>query len=201
MKLKHLTYIFIILIIPCRSCVEPYEHETDEYQEVLVVEGAITNQPGPYTIHLSRTIPIESNELKKEEGAIVTISDDKGHSEILKETAPGTYTTDSNGIQGVTGNEYVLSIQTADGNSYESEAVTLNPVPEIERIYAEYKEIFSFDQGKMVDGIEINLDTKPWDPEKKYYLKWDYEETWVVFPKWRAKNFDYQPCWNIQYNP
>ena len=39
-----------------------YWPELDKYEDVLVVDGMITNKPGPYTIRLSISAPIDSAE-------------------------------------------------------------------------------------------------------------------------------------------
>ncbi len=199
MKTKFII-LFLFISGLFSKCVEPFEHDIQDYQDILVVEGYITSEPGPYTINLSRTVPVNSDKIKKEQEALVRISDNYGNSEILTETSPGVYETSETGIQGVVGRDYTLHINTADGKKYESDPVTLNPVPEIDSLYLTYKESFSFEEGKMIDGIDINIDTKEWSAEKDYYLKWDYEETWKIYPKWPSDTFGFEPCWNIDYN-
>ena len=41
----------------------------------LVVEGLITNSPGPQTIHLSSAIPFDSSGYVPESGAMVYVTD------------------------------------------------------------------------------------------------------------------------------
>ncbi|HKL38440.1 MAG TPA: DUF4249 family protein, partial [Bacteroidales bacterium] len=121
-KIAH--YALLLLIIAgWVRCTEPYEHEVDDFENVLVIQGMITNQPGPYRVKISRTMGLSEKhpEAYRETGAVVTISDEKGNFETLTEKAPGIYQTDPNGIQGNIGHEYVLTVYTADGSNYESE--------------------------------------------------------------------------------
>ena len=145
MKIK-LIILFLFISGLFSKCVEPFEHEIQSYQDILVVEGYITNEPGPYTIDLSRTVPVNSDKVKKEQDAFVKITDNYGNTEILAETSPGVYKTAKNGIQGIVGRDYTLHINTADGKKYESAPVTLNPVPGIDSLYLTYKETFSFEE-------------------------------------------------------
>ena len=48
-------YILIIILIMPLACIEPYSVIISDSDQVLVVEGMITNDPGPYTVYLSRT--------------------------------------------------------------------------------------------------------------------------------------------------
>ena len=62
----------------------------------VVVDGVITNEPGPYSVKLSRTVQVGSIlgalSISK---AKITIFSNTGESEVLQETnLPGTYKTD-----------------------------------------------------------------------------------------------------------
>mgnify|MGYP000008085226 CR=1 FL=1 len=200
MKLKHLKWIFLFFSWVVTCCTDPFDPGITDYEKVLVVEGLITDQPGPYRVTLSRTTPINSEEAIAEEGALVRISDDHGNEAVLQETSPGVYETQKTDIQGVSGRAYTLHIHTYNGQTFESEQVVLQTVPEIDSIYTTYQEKYSFDYNKILPGIQINVDTEAWDPQEDYYLKWDYEETWKIEPLWRSVEMEYKPCWKKEYN-
>ena len=83
----------------------------------LVIEGIVTDQPGPYSVKLSKTgdyfapsltFPTVSN-------ALVIMTDNFGQIDTLKEYASGTYLSST--LSGVPGNAYTLSVST-EGNQY-----------------------------------------------------------------------------------
>lgn len=74
-----------------------------------VVEGNVTNLPGPYQVKLSQTEAVDSTTpFNGVSGAQITIADNAGHTETLKEVQPGLYQTAT--LQGVEGRSYQLSI-------------------------------------------------------------------------------------------
>jgi hypothetical protein len=121
-------WIVLFAFLCIDSCISPYNFNPSDFKEALVVQGMITDQPGPYLITISKTIPIQQQGefINYVSGAYVSISDNQGNSEILTEKAPGNYYTQS--IQGVVGNSYLLTIKTEAGDIYESTPETLLPV-------------------------------------------------------------------------
>jgi len=125
---SYLTLLFSLLLL---SCVTEYQPDTVSLPPALVVEGQITDQPGPYTVRLTRTADYSYKTLNLlETGAVVSIEDNQGNRETLREQAPGgVYQTRVGGIQGVAGRTYKLTIQTKSGTRYESvpELITAAP--------------------------------------------------------------------------
>ena len=79
----------------------------------LVIQGVITDQGGPYTVMVTRSVPFyANNKFPGVSGAFVTIGDNTGVSDTLMETSPGTYITRY--LQGVAGNTYTLSVIVND---------------------------------------------------------------------------------------
>ncbi|MEO8862643.1 MAG: DUF4249 family protein [Ginsengibacter sp.] len=91
----------------------------------IVIVGAITDQPGPYTVTLSTTVNYTAeNSFPAVSGAFVTIT---GNSLIdtLTETSPGNYTTHS--LLGAPGNSYELNV-VANGKTYNAISTMPQPV-------------------------------------------------------------------------
>lgn len=173
MKLRVLIYAqFILYTLLVISCVTEFQPGPVSISPALIVEGQITNQPGPYTITLARTADYSFKALNLlETGAIVTISDNLGNQETLKETSGGTYQTAATGIRGVVGRRYKLSIQTKAGKRYESEPETLQPAPPILKLYYEYTVEPGGGNPAKNQGWNVYLDTK--DPETPgNYYRW-----------------------------
>ena len=75
-----------------------------------VIQGEVTNAPGPYTVSINQTVAFYAdNTFPAVSGASVQISDDQGVTDILTETTAGNYTTHT--LQGKPGNTYTLSVK------------------------------------------------------------------------------------------
>jgi hypothetical protein len=123
--LQKLGVLFCALII-LSACEDKIEVKLDEGKTLLVVDGWITDQPGPQTITLSTTAPYFNNtQTPRVSNAIVTLSDSEGHSEVLREIAAGKYVTSDN-FQGKEGNTYHLHIRM-EGNEYTAQTTIRRP--------------------------------------------------------------------------
>jgi Domain of unknown function (DUF4249) len=134
----------------------------DSYVSELVVDGVITDEPGPYTVNLTKATKIEKFLKFHREfitGAKVTIADNTGNAEVLTEKEPGVYQTKKNGIQGVVGREYTIKIETADSKVFESKPDMLNPVGQLDSLYYELETIQPIDQPTQY-GLRIFIDTQ-----------------------------------------
>lgn len=107
----------------------------------LVVEGVITDEPGPYTVKLSLASPIDGflKFSKPVTAKQVTMIDNAGNAEVMQEIETGTYQTKVNGMQGVIGREYFIRIETRDGKVYESVPDRINPVGIVDSLYYEFE--------------------------------------------------------------
>jgi hypothetical protein len=154
-----------VLII---SCVTSYDPNITKYEKVFVVDGELSNLPGPYKVSLSRSYEFNKSSGDVVTGAQIKILDNNGLEVELKETSDGVYTTIDSTFQGVIGNSYKLQIMV-DGEVYESDFETLkNPIP-IDQVYWEYN---SED-----NGIQLFVDTHD-STNSTHYYSWEYEETW-----------------------
>jgi len=183
MKTQQRTTLFLFILL-VNSCVVEFIPEIDEEQELLVVEGLITDQPEPYIILISKSLPIgEENVARPLSGCDVWVSDDLGSTYSLQESVAGTFVTDPANFQGVIGRKYTLHINTNPAfNSlyYESLPMELKPVPPIDSIYYE-KVIIEDIYGLWpdVEGCQIYLDTHDPVNNCKFY-RWEYNETWEI---------------------
>lgn len=111
------------------SCTDVVDVDLPDPEPQLAVEGNITDQPGPYTIRLTKTgAYFTEQELPAVRGAELVLSDNEGHRETLRETTPGHYQT--SGIRGKIGNHYVLTIRT-EGQEYRA-ATEIKRIPVID---------------------------------------------------------------------
>lgn len=158
------------------GCREPFEVNVPAGNSLLVVSGMITDDPGPYTIKLSRSNSLQSTDFPSETGASVIIESRSGASEVLEEQEDGLYTTSPNGIQGQVGEEYRLRIQTSDEATYESTWQLLKQSPPIDSVYFEYQERPT-EEGTL-QGLQTFLDTQQ-PGDNTGYFRYEWIETWT----------------------
>jgi hypothetical protein len=108
----------------------------------IVIDGFISDEPGPYTIYITKSFDIESKQSIRTPLSVrsLVISDDQGNREKLVEVTDGEYQTSPSGIRGTIGRVYTLEIELLDGRVYRSIPDPLKPNGEIESVYFEYKE-------------------------------------------------------------
>ena len=181
------SHIIFLLIFAC-SCIDPYNPVIDDYLDLPVVEGLITNDPGPYTIKLSRSIALDNMDLKPIRGAVVVISDDAGNEETLTETSRGTYKTSASGIRGEAGRQYRLTLQI-DGKTYQSEYETLMIPVEIDSVYTREE----IKPGTIpAEGLQFYVSTKNITDPGINFL-WKYTETYKFQPELTLDYIYYRP--------
>jgi Domain of unknown function (DUF4249) len=173
MKRASLLFLCCLFI---SSCIDRINIEVpDSYSSQLVVDGLITDEPGPYTVTLTRATRIEKflqyhREFVTE--AKVIIFDNVGNAEVLTEQEAGTYQTKTGGIQGIIGRSYFIKIETAEGNIYESVPDMMNPVGELDSLYYEMETIQPIDQPTQY-GLRIFIDTQGL-PNSENRMRWKF---------------------------
>ena len=111
---------FLITITLLSSCEEIIELELGNTQNNIVIEGNISNLPGPYYVKLTRTVNVNQPSIFPViENAQVIISDNEGQSELLTYVSDGVYQTQN--LQGIEGRTYNLEVNV-DGATYTSQS-------------------------------------------------------------------------------
>lgn len=139
---KYISIIIVSFIFA--ACEKVVEIDLNTSSPKIVIEGNISDEPGAYTINLSKTVNFnEENTYPPVTGALVIISDNTGITDTLTETVSGSYQTHR--ITGTQGNTYTLKV-IAEGKQYN--AVSTMP----------YK--------VNLDSIRFNLFREPGESEK-----------------------------------
>ena len=91
--------LFALISVAFNSCQKVISVDLNNANPHIVIEGVVTDKPGPYTVSLSMTGNYFTPSLyfPPVTGAKIVIQDDKGQRDSLKETAPGTYLFKFNG--------------------------------------------------------------------------------------------------------
>jgi hypothetical protein len=155
-------YVGLILIVLTTACVDRISFDTGNAGVFpIVVEGYISNQPGPYEVRVNKAFDIESKlsiktpiQVKKLE-----MSDNVGNVEQLSRITDGVYRTGINGIQGVVGRAYKIKVEFLDGRVYETIADTMRDTGTVDQID---HEIVSYVNGKGIPeyGFEMYVDSQ-----------------------------------------
>lgn len=200
-----------ILILLLDSCIEKLEVPVIYNTPGLVVDGLLTDDPGPHTIKLLITSPVNEDldEIQYEGGASVRIVNDSGNVESLTETDKGIYTTRSD-FKGEVGRKYQLSIITKDDRTYQSDLIEMLPAGEIVNISYEYKSnvINALDLTKPQNAVDIYLDGSGVTGYPNL-LRWRWKGIYqvITYPEKRVRATegglvpDPIPCSGFDYRP
>lgn len=114
-KKYKLLFLFVTLIATLSSCEKEIDVDLNSVPPRMQIEG-IVKQGELATVRVSHTIDFNDNSgYPNLEGAIVTISDNAGNSEILKQDETGWYTAEK--LIGVEGRTYKMSV-VYEGEEY-----------------------------------------------------------------------------------
>jgi len=192
------------LIFLLAQCISEFDPGLVDETPQLVVDGLITDQPGPYTVRLMYSAAYSNNTITGifPQPASVTLFDDAGNSEKLKYTSNGFYSTSVNGMKGVIGYSYWIEIIFSDGKKYESRPELLGAVNQIDTIYTEYVPLQSeFLRGKYATYIDA---TDPGGSRNYYKWSWMHYEVKTLcgisydFPPLTKVEWSCcQACWNV----
>jgi len=136
MKCFPLAWIALLLLSSCQKVIDlPLHNASEKY----VIEGNITNQPGPYKVMIGTTGKVnEDYQFKGVSQATVLIRDGIGNEETLMEMQPGIYQTQH--LTGVEGRTYTLNV-TIGGKLFTASSVMPHAVS-LDSLYT--RELFNF---------------------------------------------------------
>jgi Domain of unknown function (DUF4249) len=149
-----------VLFLVVMACVDPLNIRVTNMSRRLVVDGLITDRPGPYQVKLYYANQLSTSSLRPFDPvtlAQVSIYDDLNNKYNLTETAPGIYETNADELTGKTGSGYYLSIKTKEGMEYQSELQYIMLPGEINNLYFEFKER---EQKEFDDVLKVYIDAK-----------------------------------------
>lgn len=176
MKLKQYIVLILIAIV---SCTEPYELQTENFEDLLVVEATITNEYKKHVVKLSHTIPLEETTPPIEHGANVKIISNTGLEFHFSEIED-QYVSDQE-FQIEPGLDYTLQIQTSNGKTYIS-------TPEKTPTAIGIDEVNALQETKdTVLGVAIKVTSSDPSNTAKFY-RYEYTETYKIIPPYWSPN-------------
>ncbi|WP_210489819.1 DUF4249 domain-containing protein [Rufibacter aurantiacus] len=132
-------YLFFLVssLLLFSSCEEVIDYDLPEDAAKVVIEGLVTDQPGPYTVRISTSKGyLNQGPAAGLENAVVRIKDSEGFEEILQAKGNGLYQTSQ--LQGKRGNTYHLKVQL-NGQEYTASSF-LKPVSTLDSLTYHFKE-------------------------------------------------------------
>jgi hypothetical protein len=167
---------FVMILLLVGACIDPLRVDLEYETKRIVVDGEITNRPGPYEVKLFYSNPLSISKLIPFEPvtqAVVTIHDDIGNVALLTEAEPGLYKTNGTDIQGVVDRSYYLTIQTEDGKEYKSNIQKLTAAGVIQDVYFEFEKdgLPGTQIGEFQDALKVFIDAKG-ETAKENLFRW-----------------------------
>jgi len=141
--MKRPLLLLLLTVFSLSACEDVIDVDIPKGQPLLVVDGAVTDQPGPYVVKLTKTVPYFDEQTPPPvPGAVLTLADNEGNRETLTEREPGVYVTST--FQGKIGGRYTLTIQ-AEGEEYRAET-EIRRTPPIDSVRAVFREATTLDE-------------------------------------------------------
>jgi len=185
LKMLRLVPLFVIVV----ACVDPINIDSHVPASIVIIDGYITDDPGPYVVKIIHAFALEANasQSKPVKGAKIVLYSDKGESEDLVEGEIGTYETGGK-IHGTIGNSYHITIQMPDGSTLQSEPELLNANGDIKSIHYIYEHRTTTKPWGVIDAdvfnVFVDADTKIAEGGLSY-MRWRFTGTYKTetFPQ------------------
>lgn len=175
--------IILLLIGGMVACVDPIYFDAQPPGDIIILEGTITTDPGPYVIKLSKGLRLDSDSTINAPVTDVDIvlhgSNDE--TEAFTESSPGKYVT-AGVIRGVIGGTYYITITMPDGSTFQSEPETILPTGDVEDIYFKYeaRTVHKIYGDEAADVFNIYLDAaSPPIEDQTSFVRWRFTGTYV----------------------
>lgn len=206
--MKRFLFYFLGFLFLVTSCIDRFQPEVDKYAGTLVVDGGLTNEPGPYTVKLNRSIGVYDLDVNYEaiSNAQVMIGEENGPTYGLTEVDNGVYQTDSSALRGTPGKRYNLRITLPDGREYETPFEEMREPTEIGAIEGAIEYQYSIDEDREIPGYQFYVNAPEGAYEDNYYLwrnvvTYEYRADFPVVSYFAGSFFEFpnpdslRTCW------
>jgi hypothetical protein len=186
------------LLILAWSCEVPYDLPVKKTELEYVVDGLITDNPGPYSVTLTYSADYSSSNDGTNlpvEGANVMITDNEGLPAMLSPAPLGLYWT-APGFKGEATHTYILHILTANGDELMSDPELMPPSSPIvgDRYEFEPEDAFHEDGHRVWIKIADN-------PGQKNYYRWTINGVYQFATVLSSSIPTSTQCWQYEYYP
>ena len=158
------------------SCVEKYWPDMTKYENVLVVDGMLTNGDEGCEVRLSYSSSVDNGNLIPINDAELYIADKDNIETPLVETDNGVYQASDTLFRGQIGNSYQLHISLANGRNYISDMDILTAPSPIDSVYGVQESHEDININHDISGIQFYLNNHSDISDTCYYL-WKLTQT------------------------
>jgi len=171
----------ILLLTPIwLCCVDPVELSLPKAENPVIVEGLITDQPGPDTIKIATAYVVDGKFHARAGivGATIVVSDDAGNHDQLTDIGNGYYVT--NTLVGAVGRSYSLLGQLPGGTTFTSGPEYMAAAGSIDSLFFEYTSARNGKTGEQEPGFNVYVNSTA-APGSSLRFRWKFRGTYVYF--------------------
>lgn len=187
--------IFSFLLFSIASCIEEYWPEIDKYEDLLVVDGLLTNGSDQVVVNLSISSPIYKDEFIPLSNGELYITDENQAITDLVEMEPGIYQVTDSSFRGQVGNKYQLHISLPNGQNYISDVSSLPTPSPIDSVHWIVESPQLSNNNHDFPGIQFYIDNHSNTADTCYYF-WKLSQTYKF-----KSSFDIDYVWRGKLIP
>ncbi len=184
--------LFVVLFLFLDACIDPLGVKVTGENTRLIVDGLITDQPGPHLVKLFYSNPLTTSRFLKPfepvTAASVIVRDDLNNQYILYEVMAGVYSTENSGLIVTADREYKLLITTVDEKQYESSNEKLWPSGVIEDVSFGFVNNRSESSGEQIHSLKVYVNARGAGGENNFFRwRWTTVHKTISNPELRVK--------------
>lgn len=193
------SHILFLLLLVCQACIEPFDPVINETQEVMVIEGMISDRPGIHQVRVSISTPYSNPEFSPVGGCVVSVADDEGNMEFYSESwlETGVYEAWLDEPFLGVGKAYSLQVVAPSNRVYVSDYDTLLSCPPVDSVYYIHEISGGEDPDDVWQGLQFYNDVRGFDGGTRNY-RWKATATWEYhspytpqYVRFRSQNIPY----------
>lgn len=166
-------FICLLLVLMCGSCIKEIDFQLGSKEELLVIYGVLSDQPGRHLFTVSRTNPFErqvdSNPIS---GATLFVVDSKARKYPFVELSPGTYLLKDTLFRATSGETYYLDVAVPNVGKFRSDLEIMPAPVRMDSVYPGVEQMGYERRLQIFADVAI-----PRDPEG-VYLRWEVNRVW-----------------------
>lgn len=171
----------LMLFLTVTACVDPIQFDAPPPGDVIIVDGSITDDPGPYVINIIRGVGLDADSTVKSlvTGAKIVLHSDKGESEAYTEVAAGKYETGGL-IRGTVGSSYHITLEMPGGGTFKSQPEKILPSGRVTNIRYQYEaRLIRKPTGDIpADVLNIFADADNAGASESSFVRWRFRGTY-----------------------
>ncbi len=173
-----------LLLLLFNNCKDKYDFKSNGGIGNLVIDGNITDGPGPYFLKLSTTAGVYLSPAPLT-GASIDIVDNTGSHESYVEIGKGKYKLNGAVVKGVKGGAYSIEIILSDGRHYKSTQEAMPLLQSQDSASFEVAKIrLVSSEGVPVDNLVVKVFLNSILPktDAPAYFRWSVDEVYRLYP-------------------